>query len=122
VRAAMNVNTQASPELEHLKVPEGAVRIELGSGSYPGGESGVHGTQKLGYQLMELVKEEQTGSYGGHVVLPESTVLMFYGADAEALLRVMEPTLRSEALCQGARVTIRQGAKRREMMLPGRVM
>ena len=122
VRSAMNVNPQASPELEHLHVPEGAVWIELGSGRYSAGESGAYGAQKLGYQLMELVKGEQTGSYGGHVVLPESTVLMFYGADAEALLRVMEPTLRSEALCQGARVTIRQGAKRREMMLPGRVM
>jgi tetratricopeptide (TPR) repeat protein len=122
VRSAMNVNTQAGPELKHLNVPEGAVLIELGSGSYSAGESGAHGAQKLGYHLMELVKEEQTGSYGGHVVLPESTVLMFYGPDAEALFQVMKPTLLAEALCQGARVTIRQGAKRREMMLPGPVM
>jgi tetratricopeptide (TPR) repeat protein len=119
VQSAMHVDTQKDPQLEHLKVPEGAVLIELGSGSY---SAGGQGSQQLGYQLMELVKAEQAGSYGGHVVLPENTVLMFYGPDAEALFRVMEPTLRSEALCQGARVTIRQAAKLREMMLPGRVM
>jgi tetratricopeptide (TPR) repeat protein len=122
VRSAMNVHTQRGPEMEHLSVPEGAVLIELGSGSYSRTESDAHAAQKLGYQLMELVKEALTGSYGGHVLLPESTVLMFYGVDAEALFRVMEPTLRSEAVCQGARVTIRQGAKLREMVLPGRVM
>ena len=121
VRSGMNVNPQKDPQLEHLKVPEGAVLIELGSGSYSAGASG-QGAQQLGYQLMELVKAEQAGSYGGHVVLPESTVLMFYGPDAETLFRVMEPTLRSQALCQGARVTIRQAAKLSELMLPGRVM
>lgn len=121
-KVAMQVGTQAQPEVDHLNAPNGAVLIELNFGSSAPTGPGDRGAQKLGYQLMETVKEAQVGSYGGHVVLPESTVLMFYGENAEALFQVVEPTLANEPICEGAQVTIRQGSTHRELMLPGRVM
>lgn len=121
-KSEMNASTQEEREPNLLTMPSGAVLIELDFGSYSGAGPGDRGTQKLGYQLMETLKEEEAGSYGGHLILPESTVLMFYGRDAEALFRVIEPILASEALCKGARVTIRQGTARRELMLPRQVM
>jgi tetratricopeptide (TPR) repeat protein len=101
---------------------EGAMLIELGLGSRPGSAYPKGAAARLGEQLAEAVGENHLGFYGGHVVIPESTTLMFYGEDGEALFRVTEPILRSEKLCAGARVTIRQGGKHREVILPSRVM
>jgi hypothetical protein len=56
------------------------------------------------------------------VTIPESTTLMFYGKDGEAVFCAIEPALASEPMCQGATVTVRQGEKQREVFLPGRVM
>ena len=122
VKAAMQIEAQREPGLKLLDMPHGAVLIELSFGSHSPTGSGDRDAHRLGYQLREVVEREQVGSYGGHVVLPESTVLMFYGANADALFRVIEPVLASEPLCQGARVTIRNGTAHREVMLPGRVM
>ena len=56
------------------------------------------------------------------MTIPESTTLMFYGKDGEVVFRAIEPVLASEPICQGARITVRQGERQREVFLPGRVM
>ena len=48
---------------------------------------------------------------------PKDTTLFLYGADAEALFRAVEPVLRDYPLCQGARLTIRQGDQERRIVL-----
>jgi hypothetical protein len=53
----------------------------------------------------------------GHETGPENTTLFLYGADAEALFRVVEPVLRDYPLCHGARVTIRQEHQERRVVL-----
>jgi len=121
-KAARQVGPQAGPDLGNLNAPMGAVSVELNSGSYAGDETGARDARQLGQQLMGLVRDANAGSYGGHVVLPESTVLMFYGEDAERLFELMQPTLANHSLCAGARVTIRQETSHREVMVPGRVM
>src|SRR5262249_38216252 len=63
---------------------------------------------RLGKSLGAIVEEQGGGWYAGSVSIPESTTLFFYGKDAESLLAVLEPRLRAEPLCKGARVIIRQ--------------
>ena len=42
-----------------------------------------------------------SGYYVSQIAVPENTTLIFYGPDAEALFRVMEPSLASEPLSAG---------------------
>jgi hypothetical protein len=51
------------------------------------------------------------------VAIPENTTLIFYGPDAEALFKVLEPSLIDEPICAGARVVIRQGVTNREVVI-----
>jgi hypothetical protein len=101
---------------------EGAVIITLNFGSRPGNAYGRSDTQKLADRLSEVVENNTDGMFGGSVTIPESTTLMFYGTDGEALFGAIEPALASEPMCPGARVTVRQGEQQREVLLPGRVM
>jgi tetratricopeptide (TPR) repeat protein len=123
VCAAMNAVPQANRDLSALDGPtQGAVLVELSFGSQPGSPYAKHEPAKLARQLSDAIETRNVGSYGGRVVIPESTTLMFYGADAEALFRVLEPSLTSEPMCAGAKVTIRQGEGHREVVLPYRPM
>jgi hypothetical protein len=72
--------------------------------------------------LEDAVEIQNTGLYAGGVIIPESTTLMFYGDDAEALFRMLQPILANEPMCAGARVTIRRIASHREVILPSRLM
>jgi hypothetical protein len=76
----------------------------------------------LGHRLASVVEDEGTGNYSSRVTTPESTTLIFYGEDAEKLYRTLESSLQGEKTCAGARVTIRQGGKIREVILPSQVM
>ena len=76
----------------------------------------------LGRQIAEAFESQEIGYYGGHVMILETTTFIYYGPDAEAMFRVLEPRLAEEPLCRGARVTIRQGDRRREVLLPRPVM
>jgi hypothetical protein len=123
VCAAMKAVPQADRDLSTLGTPtEGAVLVELNFGRQPGSPYPVGESVKLSRQLSDAIETQNLGSYGGHVVIPESTTLIFYGADAEAMYRVLEPRPTSEPMCAGARVTIRQGEGSREVVLPGRTM
>jgi hypothetical protein len=100
----------------------GSVFIEVGYGSRPGNQYGKKDSAKLAVDLMDELHSQNVGFCGGSVTIPESTTLMFYGEDADALFQVLEPILARERICQGASVTIRQGKEVREVILPGRVM
>jgi hypothetical protein len=52
------------------------------------------------------------------VVIPESTTLWFYGADAEAIFQAMEEFLKDHLICAGATVAIRQCGMMREVVIP----
>ena len=123
VRAAMKTVFQADRDLSTVQDPTGgAVLLELSFGSQPGSPYTNRDSLRFARELAETLEAHNLGSYGGHIIIPESTTLMFYGADAEALFRVLEPSLKSEPMCAGARATIRQGLQHREVMLPGPVM
>jgi len=64
-----------------------------------------------------LAANSNAGRYTGSVSIPEATTLLFYGPDAEALFRELEPTLRADPLSRNARVTLRQGQTTRELTL-----
>jgi len=55
------------------------------------------------------------------LTIPESTTMILYSSDAEILFQAIEPTLRSEPICAGARITIRQRDGQREMIIPSRL-
>jgi len=69
-------------------------------------------------RLEAALEPGEQGELDGHETGPEHTTLFLYGADAEVLFRAVEPVLRDYPLCQGARVTIRQGAEQRQLVLP----
>jgi hypothetical protein len=46
---------------------------------------------------------------------------MFYGEDANALFRALQPVLTRNRICEGASVTVRQGKEIREIVMPGKV-
>jgi hypothetical protein len=56
------------------------------------------------------------------VRIPECSTLFCYGSDAQAMFDVLEPTLRQDARFEGAVITIRQGAERREVVIPRRMV
>ena len=68
-------------------------------------------------RLGEQATSSETGLYTGSITIPEAISLIFRCADAEALFRTLEPTLRSEPLSRTARVTLRQGTQLREVAL-----
>jgi hypothetical protein len=119
----MKAVPQADRNLSALDRPtQGAVLVELSFGSQMGSQYTKFESVKLAHQLSDTVETQNAGWYGGTVASPESTTLMFYGADAEALFRVLEPSLTSEPMCAGAMVTIRRPEGHREVVLPSRTM
>jgi tetratricopeptide (TPR) repeat protein len=119
LRAAKKDVPQASIDMSALTAePEGAVLIELGFGSRPGGKYGLDDAELIREQLSEIVRREEVGSYRGRVTIPESVTIILYGPDAEALFRAVEPFLLDHSICDGALVTIRQGSQFREVVLP----
>jgi len=118
IEAALAKGPHRGPKPE----AEGAVLVELDFGTRAGGVYEKSDSTKFGRKLSEALKTCGSGYYGGSVVIPETTTLLCYGADAEALFSTVEPLLRAEPMCGGARITVRQGGRHREVLLPGRVM
>jgi hypothetical protein len=123
VRAAIAGIRTAECDLSRFEAAaEDAVLIALDVGSRPGKAYVRSDCQKLADRLSEVVESNTDGRYGGWVTIPESTTLMFCGKGGEVVFGAIEPVLASEPICQGAKVTVRQGQKQREVFLPGRVM
>jgi tetratricopeptide (TPR) repeat protein len=99
---------------------EGAVLIELDGTTLPDAVYRNYDVKTIEDQLSDIVEEEAVGELDGHEFGPETTTIFLYGADAEELFRAVESALRSYPLCEGARVTIRQGASERQVVLTGR--
>lgn len=95
---------------------EGAVQIELAFGR--GGRYGIRDTETVAEQIGAILADKDAGAYGGRVVIPESTTLMFYGPDAEMMFETMEQYLKDHLICAGAIVAVRQGSRFREVAIP----
>ncbi|HEV2198250.1 MAG TPA: tetratricopeptide repeat protein [Bryobacteraceae bacterium] len=123
VRARMAEVKAGDRGLGDLKPPaEGAVLVEIEFGIRDRPGQGNNGSVLIGRQLADVFESQEIGYFGGHVMILETTTFMYYGPDAEAMFRVLEPRLVEEPLCRGARVTIRQGPRHREVLLPRPVM
>lgn len=123
VRTAMESLPQVNRDLSALDGPmRSAVFVELNAGSQGRLRDAERKDVQLERQLTELLKAGDVGWCAGRLTIPESTTLIFYGSDAETLFRTLEPTLRSEQICAGARITIRQRDSQRELILPSQFM
>lgn len=96
----------------------GEVLIELDGIHLPEAVYRTCDVATLENRIEEVLEMGEHGELDGHETGPENTTLFVYGADAEALFQAMEPVLRDYPLCQGARVTIRQYAEKRQVVLP----
>jgi tetratricopeptide (TPR) repeat protein len=121
VHTAMKAVPQVDRDLSALEGPvRCAVFVELNAGIRERSLDGKREDVQLGKRLEEVL-EPNVGWCAGHLSIPESTTMIFYGSDAEILFQAIEPTLRSEPICAGARVTIRRHDGHREVILPSRL-
>jgi tetratricopeptide (TPR) repeat protein len=125
--ASVNVERNEIPHPDRdlsslISQAKGAVLLEIGYGSRPGNRYCKQDLRKLVLDLADILESRNAGFCGGTITITESTTLMFYGEDAEALFQAIQPMLVSERICEGASVTIRQDQKVREVILPGSVM
>lgn len=71
-------------------------------------------------QLVSTLQSTKAGEYDGSEALNTTTKLYLYGSDAEELFATIQPILKTNPLCQNARVIIRQGdpgAQQREVTI-----
>lgn len=72
----------------------------------------------LSEKISDVLRTSNAGYFGGRISAPEFTMLICYSPDAEDLFQAVEPVLKSEPLCAGARILIRQGPINREAVIP----
>jgi hypothetical protein len=71
-------------------------------------------------RLIEVIRRNHLGEFGGNKVRDQTRILLMHGPDAERLYAGIEQTLRNYPLCQRARVVIRKGgpgSAQREVLL-----
>ena len=123
VHNAMKAIPQISRDLNALDGPmQCAVFVELNVATQLRSLDGKREDLQLGRRLKEVLEANNLGWYAGQLTIPESTTMILYGSDAEILFKAIEPTLRSEPICAGARITIRQRDGQREMIIPAPLM
>ncbi len=122
VRESMNAIPMLRHDLSSLDTSptQCALLLELNFERWQGIAERKRVCADLANRLANEMEEKDIGFLGGSVTIPESTTLIFYGSDAELIFRSFEPNLRSEPLCSGARITIRQRDRHREVILPMR--
>jgi len=117
VREAMEGIPQADQSIVGKMGPaEGAVLVELKCKVLRRSEW-FEEINLLARRLAKRVLGEDPGRFGGSAAIPESMTLIFFGVDAEKTIAVLEPAIREEPLCAGARVTVQQNGKQREILL-----
>lgn len=122
VHSALKAVPNVTRDLTGLDHPmQCAVFVELNVGTSHRSCDGKRDVTQLGRRLEEVLDAKDIGWYAGHLTMPENTTMIFYGADAESLFRVLEPTLTSEPICAGARITIRGRDGQREVIVPSRL-
>jgi len=97
---------------------EGAVLIEFALGRSTPSRHMMRDARNVADQIATILETRNLGFFGGRVMIPESTTLMFHGGDAEAMFAAMELILKDHEVFSGATVTIRQGSALRVVMLP----
>ena len=116
-RAAQQASRASEVDLAGLtSESQGAVQVEI---DQPSSHSREYANLVAAFarQLGEQARSAGVGFLGGSVTIPETIILMFYGPEAEALFRTLEPTLRTDPLSCSARVSLRQGSALRELTL-----
>jgi tetratricopeptide (TPR) repeat protein len=122
VHTAIKAVPQVNRDLSALDGPvQCAIFVELNVAIPKRGLDGKREDLQLERRLTEVLEAKDVGWYAGHLTIPESTTMIFYASDAEILFQAIEPTLRSEPICAGARITIRQRDGQREMIIPSRL-
>ncbi len=121
--AAIKAVPEVGRDLSILEGPmQGAVFVELNVGIRERHLGEKRDDVQLGRRLKEVLQANNLGWYAGQLTIPESTTMILYGSDAETLFQAIEPTLRNEPICAGARITIRQPDGQREIIIPSRLM
>jgi tetratricopeptide (TPR) repeat protein len=122
VRDSMNAISMLGHDLNSLDIgaTQSALLLEVNFESRPDIAERKRVCADLANRLANEIEEKNIGFLGGSATIPESTTFIFYGSDAELIFRTLEPNLRSESLCSGARITIRQQDRHREVILPMR--
>ena len=95
-----------------------SVMVELAVGTRPGSRFQPRDAELVAEQIGTILARQNAGKYGGRAMIPESTTLWFHGEDSEAMFAAMEQYLSDHAVCAGAVITIRQGQRVREMVIP----
>jgi hypothetical protein len=98
-----------------------AIFVELSVGTRWRNPDEKREVVQIGKRLEEVLEANNLGWYAGQLTIPESTIMILYGSDAEILFQAIEPILRSEPICAGARITIRRHDGQREMIIPSRL-
>lgn len=122
VQAAMKAVPIVGRDLSVLDAPlQCAVFVELNVGSRGRRHEGEREDVRLERRLEEVLETKNVGWCAVRLSLPESTTMIFYGPNAEVLFQALEPTLMSEPICAGARITIRHHDGQREVVVPSRL-
>jgi len=75
---------------------------------------------QISEKLTEAIESNKLGMFDGNEIGGNMTVLFMYGPDAELLFKHIEPILREDEFCRGAKAIIRwggPGAPQREVIL-----
>ena len=115
----------AIPSISHdmdapVQSTEAALLVELERGIRSGATE--RDVAELGLCVNEILRERKLGEWWGVVRSPECSTLIYYGTDAQEMYQAIEPTLRTDARFEGARVTIRQRSEQSEIMIPRRMV
>ena len=100
---------------------EQSVLIHLDTASLPDAVYESHDLATLEDALVAAIQPKGLGELDGNEIGPHGTTVFIYGPNANALFDGIEETLRSNPLCQNARVVIRSvgpGARSKEIRLP----
>jgi hypothetical protein len=104
----------ALPEADKV---EGSVLIELNFGRNALTRYAVRDVRVVADQLSAILDVRKLGFYGGGVVIPESTTLIFHGPNAEEMFGAMQQFLSDHLIFAGATVTVRQETELRSIVV-----
>jgi len=118
VRQLRQKAPQVNLELSARKArTEASVLIELNIGHHSMTRYSVRDAETAGEQIAKILQSKELGTYGGRVVIPESTTLLFHGQDGDAMFAAMEQFLADHLIFAGSTVSIHQGTQLRQLVL-----
>jgi tetratricopeptide (TPR) repeat protein len=96
----------------------GAVLIELTGVNRLRGSDRYDDVMALVHKTLDLLRLQDVGFYRGKVAIPESTTLIYHSRSPESLWSTIESCVCEEPIAAGAKITIRDGATHREVLVP----